>query len=92
MNFCNSSFEKIGIYFLSKYVFYFIQFPLSYFLYTIMRLENWGLREAEGCRLRVFDMKCLRPTMGVTRWDRVRNDEIRMRARIEETLAKKWVE
>ena len=34
-------------------------------------------------------MKCLRPMIGVTRWDRVRINEIWSRARIEETLAKK---
>ena len=54
-----------------------------------MRLEFLNLREAERRLLNVFEMKCLRPMVGVTRWDRVRNDEIRRRAVIEETLAEK---
>ena len=51
--------------------------------------ETCGLREAERRRLNVFEMKCLRPKVGVTRWDSIRNDEIRRRADIEETLAEK---
>ena len=34
-------------------------------------------------------MKCVNPIMGVTRWDRFRNDEIRKRAGIEGTLEQK---
>ena len=34
-------------------------------------------------------MKCLRPMVGVTKWDRLRNEEIRRWARIEETPAEK---
>ena len=34
-------------------------------------------------------MKGLRPMVGNTRWDRVRNEEIRRRAGIDETLAEK---
>ena len=34
--------------------------------------ETWGLRETERRRLNVFEMKCLRPMVGVTRWDRIR--------------------
>ena len=49
--------------------------------------ETWGLREAEKNRLNVFEMKCLRPMVGVTRWDRIMNEEIRRRAGIEETLS-----
>ncbi len=32
--------------------------------------EAWGLREAERRRLNVFEMKCLRSMIGVTRMDR----------------------
>ena len=32
--------------------------------------ETLGLREAERLRLNVFVMRCLRPTVGVARWDR----------------------
>ena len=48
---------------------------------------TWGLREAGRRRLNVFEMKCLRPMVGVTRWDRIMNEEIRRRAGIDETLA-----
>ena len=51
--------------------------------------ETWGLREAERRRLNVFEMKNLRPMVGVTRWDRINNEEIRRRAGIEETLEDK---
>ena len=39
--------------------------------------------------MNVFEMKCLRSMVGVTRWDRVRNTEIRRRAGIKETLTDK---
>ena len=39
--------------------------------------------------MNAFEMKCLRPMVGVTRWDKIRNEKIRRRAGIEETLAKK---
>ena len=39
--------------------------------------------------MNVFEMKCLRPMVGVTRWNRIKNDEIRKKAGIEETLAEK---
>ena len=51
--------------------------------------ETWSLREAERRRLNVFEMKCLRSMVGVTRWDRLRNEEIGRRADIEESLAEK---
>ena len=51
--------------------------------------ETWVLREAERRRLNVFEMKCLRPMLGVKRWDRIRNEEIRRRGGIEETIAEK---
>ena len=49
-------------------------------------VETWGLREAERCCLKVFEMMCLRPLVGITRRDTVRKDEIRRKAAIEETL------
>ena len=41
--------------------------------------------------MNVIEMECLRPTQGrgVTKWDRERNNEIRTRVGIEETLAEK---
>ena len=41
--------------------------------------ETWRLREAERRRLNVFEMKCLRPIVGVKSWDRIRDQEIRRR-------------
>ena len=41
--------------------------------------ETLGLRQAEWRRLNVFEMKCLTPMVVVTRWDRIRNVEIRRR-------------
>ena len=49
--------------------------------------ETWGLRELERRLLNVFEMKCLRPMVGVARWDRIWNEEIRRRAGIKETHA-----
>ena len=54
-----------------------------------MRLETWGAREAERRLLNVFEMKCPRPKVGVTRWDKIRNEEIRRRAGIKETFTEK---
>ena len=31
--------------------------------------KTWGLREAERCHLNVFDMNCLKPIGGITRWN-----------------------
>ena len=48
--------------------------------------ENWGLREVGRLHLNVFEIKCLRPMVGITIWDRFRNEKIQRRAGIEETL------
>ncbi len=37
--------------------------------------ETWNVRESERNRLAVFEMRCLRSMVGVTRMDRVRNEE-----------------
>ncbi len=44
--------------------------------------ETWNVREAERNRLDVYEMRCLRSMVGVTRMDRVRNEEVRRRAGI----------
>ena len=44
----------------------------------------WGLRSTE---MNVLDMKCLRSLFGVSRMDRVRNEEVRRRAGIENELS-----
>ena len=49
--------------------------------------EAWGMRSAERRKGNVLEMKCLRSLVGVSRMDRVRNEEVRRRARIERELA-----
>ena len=41
------------------------------------------MRSAERRKVNVLDMKSLRNLVGVSRMDRVRNEEVRMRAGIE---------
>ena len=47
----------------------------------------WGMRSAERRKVNVREMKCLRSLVGVSRLDRVRNEEVRRRAGIEMGLA-----
>ena len=49
--------------------------------------EAWGVRSAERRKVNVLDMKSLRSLVGISRMDRVRNDEVRSRAGIERELA-----
>ena len=49
--------------------------------------EAWGMRSAERRKVNVLEMKCLRSLVGVSRMDRVKNDEVRRRAGIEMELA-----
>ncbi len=44
--------------------------------------ETWNVRESERNRLDVFEMRCLRSMVGVTKMDRVRNEEVRRRTGI----------
>ena len=46
-----------------------------------------GMRSAERRKVNVLEMKCLRSLVGVSQMDRVRNEEVRRRARIERELA-----
>ena len=45
--------------------------------------EAWGMRSAERRKGNVLEIKCLRSLVGVSRMDRVRNEEVRRRAGIE---------
>ena len=45
------------------------------------------MRSAELRKVNVLEMKCLRNLVGVSRMDRVRNEEVRRRAGIERELA-----
>ena len=49
--------------------------------------ESWGMRSDERKKMNVLEMKCLRSLVGVSRRDRVRNEELRRRAGIERELA-----
>ena len=44
------------------------------------------MRTAERRKVNVLEMKCLRSLVGVSRMDRVRNEEVHRRARIEREL------
>ena len=45
--------------------------------------KAWGMRSAERRKANVLEMKCLRCLVGLSRMDRVRNEEVRRRAGIE---------
>ena len=49
--------------------------------------EAWDKRSAERRKVIVIEMKCLRSLVGVSRMDRVRNEEVRRTAGIEMELA-----
>ena len=51
--------------------------------------EACGMRSAERRKVNVLEMKCLRSLVGVSRMDRVRNEDVRRRAGIERELASK---
>ena len=51
--------------------------------------EAWGMRSAERRKVNVLELKCLRSLVGVSRMDRVWNEEVRRTAGIERELASK---
>ena len=48
--------------------------------------EAWGMRSAERRKVNVLEMNYLRSLVGVSQMDRVRNEEVHRRARIETEL------
>ena len=46
-------------------------------------VESWSMRSAARRKVNVLEMKCLRSLVGVSRMDRVRNEEVPRRAGIE---------
>ena len=44
---------------------------------ALYRAEAWGMKSAERRKVNVLEMKCLRSLVGVSRMDRVRNEEVR---------------
>ena len=53
--------------------------------------EAWGMRSAERRKVNVLEMKCLRSLVGVSRMDRVMNEEMHRRAGIERELVSKQI-
>ena len=49
--------------------------------------EAWGMRSAERRKVNVLEMKCLRSLVGVSKMDRVRNEEVHRSTAIERELA-----
>ena len=45
--------------------------------------ECWGMKVSERQKLNVFEMRCLRSMVGVSRMDRVRNEVVRQRTGVE---------
>ena len=54
---------------------------------ALHRAEAWGIRSAERRKVNVLEKKCLRSLVGVSRMDRVRNEEVHRRAVIEREIA-----
>ena len=50
---------------------------------ALYRAEAWGMRSAARRKVNVLEMKCLRNLVGVSRMDRARNEDVRMRDAIE---------
>ena len=50
---------------------------------ALYRVETWGMKSAERRKVNVLEMKCLRSLVGVSRMQRVGNEEVRRRAGIE---------
>ena len=49
-------------------------------LTALYGVEAWGMRCTERRKVNVLEMKCLRNLVGVSRMNRVRNEEVRRRA------------
>ena len=48
--------------------------------------ELWGMKVTEGHKLNACEMKCLRSMTGISRFDRVRNDVVRVRTGVRREL------
>ena len=49
--------------------------------------ETWTLRSSKTRRFEVFEMRCLRAILGVTRRERLRNEHIRKALQMKDTIA-----
>ena len=54
---------------------------------AVYKAEAWGMRSAEGKKEHVLDIKFFKKLVGVSRMDRVWNEEVHRRAEIEQELA-----
>ena len=54
---------------------------------ALYRAETWNVKEEDRKRLNVMEMRCLRSMVGVSRVDRVRNEEVRRRVGVDRSLA-----
>ena len=54
---------------------------------SLYEADAWDMRSAERRKVNVLEMKCLISFIGVSRMDRVRNEVVRRRARLESELA-----
>ncbi len=51
--------------------------------------EMWNVRQDERKRLDVFELRCLRSMVGVTRMERVRNEDVRQRTEVVRKLSER---
>ena len=54
---------------------------------ALYEAEAWGISSAKRRKENVLEIKCLRSLVGVSRMDRVRNEEVRRRSGMERELA-----
>ena len=56
---------------------------------VLYEAETWGTSVRDRKRLNVMEIKCLRCMCGLNRRDRVRNEEVHRRVRMQETLSER---
>ena len=56
---------------------------------ALQEAEAWGMGSAERRKVNVLEMKCLRSLVGVSRMDRVRNEEVCSGTGIERDFARR---
>ncbi len=52
-------------------------------LTVLYGVQTWNMREADRRRLDVFEMRCLRGMLAVSRTDGVRNEDVRRKTQVE---------
>ena len=51
----------------------------KFYMKVLYVAKAWGMRSAERRKVNFLEMKCLRSLVGVSRIDRLRNEEVRRR-------------